>query len=88
MALTTEQQSMVDVQVAIEAARSESTVALENARNTNVQTVNSKQHKLEALRMAKDVLIENSRTLPVEAREITTANITSMATVFVAYINS
>jgi len=88
MALTAEQQSMVDVQVAIEAARSESTIALENARNTNTVAINSKQHKLEALRMAKDVLIENSRTLPVEAREITTANITAMATVILAYINS
>tara|TARA_R110000868_G_scaffold12505_10_gene59755 strand:+ start:1106 stop:1372 length:267 start_codon:yes stop_codon:yes gene_type:complete len=88
MALTAEQQGLVDVQVAIEAARTETQIALENSRNSNQASMYAKQHKLETLRMAKEILVENSRTLPVDAREVTTANVTAMAAVLLNYINS
>ena len=88
MALTAEQQGLVDVQVAIEAARVESQIVIENNRNANQASINAAQHKLETLRMAKEILVENSRTLPADAREVTTANVTAMATVLLNYINS
>lgn len=88
MALTAEQQGLVDIQVAIEAARTETQIALENSRNLNQASMYAKQHKLETLRMAKEILVENSRTLPVDAREVKIANVTAMATVLLNYINS
>jgi len=88
MALTAEQQGLVDVQVAIEAARADSQVTIENARTASQAAAFAKQHRLESLRMAKEILVENSRTLPVDSREITTANVTAMAAVLLTYINS
>ena len=88
MALTAEQQGLVDVQIAIEAVRVDGQVTIENARTASQTALYAKQHRLESLRMAKEILVENSRTLPVDAREVTTANVTAMATVLLNYINS
>jgi hypothetical protein len=88
MALSAEQQGLVDVQVAIEAARVESQIVIENNRNANQASINAAQRKLETLRMAKDILVENSRTLPADAREVTTANVIAMATLLMDYTNS
>jgi hypothetical protein len=38
--------------------------------------------------MAKDILIENSRTLPVESRQVTTANVIVIANELLNYSNT
>lgn len=77
MALTAEQQAQVDIQLAVE-----------NARNVNQVAMQARQAKLEAVRLAKETLIENRRNQPVDAREVTAADITAYATTLVNYINS
>lgn len=77
MALTAEQQAQVDIQLAVE-----------NARNANQVAMQARQAKLEAVRLAKETLIENRRNQPVDAREVTAADITAYATTLVNYINS
>lgn len=76
MALTPEQQSSVDMAIAIEADR--------HAKQTAIQ---AKQTKLEAVRLAQQTLIENRRNQPVDAREVTAADITAYANTLVSYIN-
>ena len=73
MALTAEQQFQLD---------------LETARNNNQLAVAAKQAKLEAVRLAQHTLLENRRNLPVDAREVTAADITAFATTLVNYVNS
>jgi hypothetical protein len=77
MALTTEQQAQVDVQVEVE-----------NARHANQMAAQAKQAKLEAVRLAKDVLIENARSKAVDARDVSAADITAFAGTLVAYIDA
>jgi hypothetical protein len=73
MVLTAEQQFQLD---------------LETARNNNQLAVAAKQAKLEAVRLAQHTLLENRRNLPVDAREVTAADITAFATTLVNYVNS
>jgi hypothetical protein len=77
MALTTEQQAQVDVQLAVEADRFEKQAALE-----------AKRAKLEALRMAKETLAENNRSKPADSREVTAADITAFADALITYVNA
>jgi hypothetical protein len=77
MALTTEQQSAIDYQNAIEAARHAGQMALQ-----------AKQAKLEAVRLAKEVLIENARSKAVDSRDVAAADITAFAQTLVAYIDA
>ena len=77
MALTSEQQAQVDIQIAIE-----------NARAANQGVSDAKRTKLEMIRLAKDVLVENRRNLPVDQRGVTATDITDLATTLVAYINA
>ena len=78
MALTTEQQQMVDQQNAIEDHRS-GKVAEQQATIT----------KLEALRMAKEILVENRRTQSAaDATDITADAVTALATSLTTYVNS
>ena len=77
MALTTEQQAQVDIQVAVE-----------NARHTNQLAFQARQAKLEAVRLAKETLIENARSKSVDSREITAADITAFANALAASINA
>lgn len=76
MALTAEQQAQVDIQNATEAVRHANQLELE-ARRT----------KLEAVRLAKETLIENARSKPVDARDISAADIQTFAQSLVSYIN-
>jgi hypothetical protein len=76
MALTPEQQSQVDTTLAIEADR--------HAKQMELHT---KMAKMEAVRIAQNTIIENRRNQPVEAREVTAADITAFADTLVAYIN-
>jgi hypothetical protein len=81
MALTAEQQAQVDVQIAIQ-------TAIEDKRHENNIAMINKNQKFETLRMAKDILIENSRTLPVESRQVTTANVIVIANELLNYSNT
>lgn len=73
MALTAEQQFQMDMEV---------------ARHANQMEIQAKQAKLEAVRLAKETLIENRRNQPVDAREVTAADITAYATTLTNYVNS
>lgn len=74
---TPEQQSQVDVQIAVE-----------NARHANQLEMQVKQAKLEAIRLAKETLIENARSKPADARDVTATDITAFADALVASINA
>ena len=77
MALTTEQQSQVEMNDAMEATR-----------HANQMALQTKQTKLEAIRLAKETLIENARSKPADSREVTAADITAFANTLVAAINA
>lgn len=73
MALDPAQQFMVD---------------MENLRNTNQIAADARRAKLESVRLAKEVLLENSRSKPVDARDVTAADITVFAAALEAHINA
>ena len=77
MALTAEQQAANDAQVAMEATR-----------HTNQVALQSKNTKLESVRMAKDILIENARAKAVDERAISAADITAFAETLAAYVDA
>jgi hypothetical protein len=77
MALTADQQAQLDIQLGVE-----------NVRHANQMALDTKRAKLEAVRIAQHTLIENRRSQPVDAREVTAADITAYATTLVNYINS
>jgi hypothetical protein len=81
MALTPEEQSQVDIQVAVQ-------MALENVRHANQAELQTKQAKLEAVRLAKETLVENARSKPVGERDIVAADVTAFADTLVAYVNA
>ena len=76
MALTPEQQAEVDLQEAREAGRRTHEIAMEQRRA-----------RLEAVRLAKETLIENARSKPVDARDVSAADITTFANALNQYIN-
>ena len=76
MALTAEQQAQVDIQLAVE-----------NARHANQMQAEITRVKLEAVRLAKETLIENARSKPVDARDVSAADIQAFAQTLVSYIN-
>lgn len=43
--------------------------------------------RLEVIRMAKETLLENARSKPVDARDVTAADITAFADVLSTYVN-
>lgn len=87
MALTTEQQAQVDIQLAVENARHANQMAAENARHANQMQFEAQRTKIEAVRLAKETLVENARSQPVDSREVTAAAITSFAAALVSYAN-
>lgn len=76
MALTAEQQAQVEIQVATEAARFSHQIELE-----------ARRARLEVVRLAKDILIENSRSKPVDSRNVSADDIKAYAESLVSYIN-
>ena len=99
MALTPEQQSDLDFQNALAAAQAEREATSEARRQTNQLAVDdaraaqqaelqAKQAKLDAVRLAKEVLLENSRSKPVDSRDVSSADITAFAETLVAYVNA
>lgn len=81
MALTTEQQTQLDTQIALQTA----VVSAQAAANA-VET--AKQRKLDAVRIAHTTLLENKRNLPVEQRQITPAEITAFANSLNSYVDA
>lgn len=77
MAFNDEQQAQLDIQLAIE-----------NARHANQMAVQSKQAKLEAVRLAQQTLVENARSKSVDSRDVAAADITAYASTLVAYIDA
>lgn len=75
MALTPEQQSQVDIQIAVE-----------NVRAANQAVSEGRREKLEAVRLAKETLIENARSKPADSREVSATDIIAFATTLTAYI--
>ena len=88
MALTAEQHSQLDFQVASNALNQEQQIALENLRAANQAAAQAKQAKLDAVRLAKEVLIENARSKAVDSRDVAAADITAFATTLIAYIDA
>ena len=84
MALTAEQQSQVELQTALAQLNADA----ENARRAHELAMDARRSKLEAVRIAKETLIENRRNQPVDAREVTAADIAAYATTLVNYVNS
>jgi hypothetical protein len=76
MALTPEQQAQLDMQEATDAPRRAHELAMEQRRA-----------RLEAIRLAKETLIENARSKPVDARDVTAADVTTFANALNQYIN-
>ena len=74
--LSIEQQSQVDLQNMIE-----------NNRHANATQLEIRRSKLEAVRLAKETLIENARSKPVDARDVSAADIQAFAQTLVSYIN-
>ena len=81
MALTTEQQAQADIQANAQ-------MQVENIRNANQAALEAKRAKMDAIRLAKDTLIENARSKPVDARDITAADITAFAQALIAYVDA
>ena len=77
MALTAEQQAQIDFEKAMEAARTE-------ARTTE----RSREHKLEALRIAQAAVLENYRNADAGAPDITAEQITTFAASLVSFVNT
>ena len=88
MALTTDQQSQIDFAVAMQQATSAATSAQDNARRAHEITIQAKQAKLEAVRLAQQTLVENARSKSVDARDIAASDITAYAETLTAYINA
>ena len=77
MALTPEKQADLDFQTALNAMLMQ-----------GMLTTQTRQSKLEAIRLAKETLIENARSKPVDSREVTAADITAFADALVASVNA
>lgn len=77
MAFTPEQQAQIDVQLEII-----------NAQQQNQLQLQSKQAKIDAVRLAKETLIENSRSKPVDSRDIAAQDIINFAETLIAYIEN
>lgn len=77
MALAPEQQSQLEVSLAIEADRHEKYLAAQ-----------AKQIKVEMVRTAKELLVENARSKSVDSRDISADDITTFANKLVAFINA
>ena len=77
MALTAEQQAQLDTQL-----------ALQDSQLAKQSELEARRTRLEAVRLAKEVLIENARSKPVDARDVSAADIQAFAQTLVAYINS
>jgi hypothetical protein len=84
MALTTEQQATLDMQLAVLNQQHTNQLAFEAIRHANQLVITNKQKEVDAVRVAQSVLIENARSKPASEREITPADITAFANTLLA----
>jgi len=78
MALTEEQQQVLDQQN-----------AMEDNRATNQAAQEAKRAKVDTLRMAKEILVENRRTqAAADATDITASAVTTLAGELDTFVNS
>jgi hypothetical protein len=78
MALTEEQQQVLDQQN-----------AMEDNRATNQAAQEAKRAKVDTLRMAKEILVENRRTqAAADATDITASAVTTLAGELNTFVNS
>lgn len=77
MALTPEKQADLDFQTALNAMQMQ-----------GMLTTQTRQSKLEAIRLAKETLIENARSKSVDERSITAQDIVAYAQTLVTYVES
>jgi hypothetical protein len=82
MALTPEQQNLLDFQ----AAQHELNESQNAIRRDAEKEADTRRIKLDLLRTAKETLIENKRNLPVSEREITEAEIIAFANTLYQHI--
>ena len=80
MAFTPEQQLQIDLQVAPQ-------MVVENVRQTNLLEIENRRAKLDMVRLARDTLIENSRSKPVDSRDVSAEDIKNYAQSLMNYIN-
>ena len=73
----------IEQQVQIDVAN-----AIETVRHANQLEYQAKINKLETIRLAQQTLIENARSKPVDARDVTAADITAFADTLMASINA
>jgi hypothetical protein len=74
---TAEQQAQIDM-----------ANAMETVRHANQMEYQAKMNKLETIRLAQQTLIENARSKPVDARDVSAADITAFADLLMASINA
>ena len=72
---------------ALETARLKNSMDIAVAQAAGQSELFTKQARLEAVRLAKETLIENARSKPVDARDVSAADIQAFAQTLVAYIN-
>jgi hypothetical protein len=77
MALTPEKQADLDFQTALNAMQMQ-----------GMLTTQTRQSKLEAVRLAKETLIENARSKAVDERAVTAQDIVAYAQTLVTYVES
>jgi hypothetical protein len=91
MDFTPEQQAAIDAevtkQVAAIQASQQSYAAVMAQQHANSLETQAKQAKLAAVQLAQSTLIANRNNQPVDAREISPADITAYAESIVAYVN-
>jgi len=81
------QSAQAAAQAALQASQSTSQVEIQAAQAAAALALQSKQAKLAAVQLAQSTLIANRNNQPVDAREISAADITAYAESLVAYVN-
>ena len=66
----------------------EQIISMETTRHNNNLEIEFRRSKLEAIRLAKETLIENSRSKPVDQRDISAEDIKNFAEVLITYIKN
>ena len=91
MALTPEQQAEIQVDIDRQKFRLAADVEVQEAREAGRRAheiaMEQRRARLEAVRLAKETLIENARSKPVDARDVSAADITNFATALNQYIS-
>ena len=73
--------------LALATAQSQAQLASITANTQANADYQAKQIKLEAVRLAKETLLENARSKPVDARDVSAADVQAFAQTLVSYIN-